>query len=225
MDELIVNAVEELDEDRVLELANKALSDGMEPLYLLELVKNGMSRVGKLYENKQYFIADLIMAGLIFKEVLKLDQMIDHFHREDTGKSGKVLVGTVEGDLHDIGKDIFKGMLYANGFDVIDLGVDVPAKVFVEEVKKHKPDIVGLSGVLNFTIDTMKETVEALRDANIRDKVMVILGGNHLTKEALEYIGADYYTNDASVGVKVCKKWVKTNNTRGVIENGVTDIP
>lgn len=225
MDELIVNAVEELDEDRVIELANKALYDGMEPLYLLELVKDGMSRVGKLYENKEYFIADLIMAGLIFKEVLKLDKMIDQFHREDSDKSGKVLVGTVKGDLHDIGKDIFKGMLDANGFDVIDLGVDVPAEVFVEEVKRHKPHIVGLSGVLNFTIDTMKETVEALRQADIRDNVMVILGGNHLTKEALEYIGADYYTNDASVGVKVCKKWVKANNTRGVIENGVTDIP
>jgi len=213
MDELIVNAVEELDEDRVIDLAQKALSDGMKPLYLLELVKCGMSRVGKRYENKQYFIADLIMAGLIFKEVLKLDKMTEEFNKGIVDRMNKVIVGTVKGDLHDIGKDIFKGLLDAHGFNVIDLGVDVPAEAFVEAVKMHKPDIVGLSGVLNFTIDTMKETVEALRCANVRDKVMVILGGNHLTKEALEYIGADYYTNDASIGVKVCKKWVNTKNT------------
>ncbi len=224
MDELIIKAVEELDEDKVVKLANKALNDGMEPFYLLNLIKEGMNRVGKLYENKQYFIADLIMAGLIFKEVLKLDKMAAQLHNDDSKKIGRVLIGTVKGDLHDIGKDIFRGMMEANKFDVIDLGVDVGKELFVKGVQKYQPDIVGLSGVLNYTIESMKETVEALNEAGLRSNILVILGGNHLTKEACEYVGADYYTKDASVGVKYCKKWIKTKYQTRSIDNGITDL-
>lgn len=224
MEELLIKAVEELDEEKVLELVGASLDNGVEPLYLLDLIKEGMHRVGKLYENKKYFIADLIMAGIIFKEVLRLDEMAAHFHRDDSKKLGTLIVGTVKGDLHDIGKDIFSGMMEAAGFDVIDLGVDVSKEVFVKEIEKYKPDILGLSGVLNFTIEAMKDIVDALKRAGIRDDVKVILGGNHLTKEALEYIGADYYTNDASIGVKICKKWVETSTKQGVIKNGVTNI-
>ena len=224
MEELIIKAVEDLDEDKVIKLANEALNDGMEPFYLLDLIKEGMNRVGKLYENKQYFIADLIMAGLIFKEVLKLDKMIAQFHNNNAKKIGKLLVGTVKGDLHDIGKDIFRGMMEANSFDVIDLGVDVPVESFVQGVVKYDPDIIGLSGVLNFTIETMKNTVDALRKAGLKDNRLIILGGNHLTKEACEYIGADFFTNDASIGVKYCKQWIKEKcQTRGH-EHGVANL-
>lgn len=224
MEELIIKAVEDLDEDKVIKLANEALNDGMEPFYLLDLIKEGMNQVGKLYENKQYFIADLIMAGLIFKEVLKLDKMIAQFHNNNAKKIGKLLVGTVKGDLHDIGKDIFRGMMEANSFDVIDLGVDVPVESFVQGVVKYDPDIIGLSGVLNFTIETMKNTVDALRKAGLKDNRLVILGGNHLTKEACEYIGADFFTNDASIGVKYCKQWIKEKcQTRGH-EHGVANL-
>lgn len=224
MEELIIKAVEDLDEDKVIKLANEALNDGMEPFYLLDLIKEGMNRVGKLYENKQYFIADLIMAGLIFKEVLKLDKMIAQFHNNNAKKIGKLLVGTVKGDLHDIGKDIFRGMMEANSFDVIDLGVDVPVESFVQGVVKYDPDIIGLSGVLNFTIETMKNTVDALRKAGLKHNRLVILGGNHLTKEACEYIGADFFTNDASIGVKYCKQWIKEKcQTRGH-EHGVANL-
>ena len=212
MKELIIKAVEELDEDKVVKLAKRALNDGMEPFYLLDLLKEGMNRVGKLYEDKQYFIADLIMAGLIFKEVLKLDKMTAQFHNDNSKKMGKLLIGTVKGDLHDIGKDIFRGMMEANHFDVIDLGVDVSKESFIQGVQKYDPHIIGLSGVLNFTIEPMRETVSALKEAGLRDDLLVILGGNHLTKEACEYVGADYYTNDASVGVKFCKEWIKTKN-------------
>ena len=224
MEELIIKAVEELDEDKVIKLANKALNDGMEPFFLLDLIKEGMNRVGKLYEDKQYFIADLIMAGLIFKEVLKLDKMIAQFHNDNAKKVGKVLIGTVKGDLHDIGKDIFRGMMEANRFDVIDLGVDVPKESFIQGVEKYEPDIVGLSGVLNFTIESMKNTVDALREAGLKDNLLVILGGNHLTKEACEYIGADYYTNDASIGVKYCEKWIRAKYQTRSINHGITNL-
>jgi len=224
MDELIIKAVEELDEDNVIRLATEALNNGMEPVYLLNLLKEGMNRVGKLYESKQYFIADLIMAGLIFKEVLELDQMVARFHNDNTKKVGKVLIGTVKGDLHDIGKDIFRGMIEANCFQVIDLGVDVPKEAFVQSVQKYQPDIVGLSGVLNFTIETMKSTVDALKEAGLKEDRLIILGGNHLTQEACEYIGADFYTNDASIGVNYCKEWIKKKHRIRSIDDGVADL-
>ena len=224
LEELIIKAVEELDEDNVIKFASQALDDGMEPFYLLDLLKEGMNRVGKLYENKQYFIADLIMAGLIFKEVLKLDKMVAKFQNGNANKIGKLLIGTVKGDLHDIGKDIFRGMMEANSFQVIDLGVDVPKEAFVQGVEKYDPDIIGMSGVLNFTIETMKSTVDALKEAGLRENRLIILGGNHLTKEACEYIGADYYTNDASVGVKYCKEWIQKKHQMGSINHGVADI-
>lgn len=216
MAEDIVRAVEDLDEDKVMELVQKALDEGVEPLRLLDLIKQGMDRVGKLYENKEYFIADLIMAGLIFKEVLELEKMAAQFHCDSRPRLGTLMIGTVKGDLHDIGKDIFRGMMEATGFRVVDLGVDVPKEVFVRKAKELKPDIIGLSGVLNFTIGTMKDTVEALEEAGLRDDTMVIIGGNHITKEACEYVGADFYTNDASVGTKVCKDWLKGKKKRGV---------
>ena len=124
--ETIIELVEQLDEEKVIKAAGEALNAGIDPLTLLQLVNEGMNRVGSLYESKDYFIADLIMAGIIFKEILKLDKMAAHFNSTSNRNRGKVVLGTVEGDIHDIGKDIFRGMLEANGFEVIDLGVDVP---------------------------------------------------------------------------------------------------
>lgn len=210
----IINAVEQLNEEKVLKLSEEALSAGMEPLTLLETVNEGMLRVGRLYEEKTYFIADLIMAGIIFKEVLELDKMSEQFRSNGIKKIGRVLVGTVRGDLHDIGKDIFRGLMEANSFEVIDLGVDVPAEHFVKKVLEYKPDILALSGVLTFTTEVMREVILALEEAGIRNKVKVIVGGNHLTERACRYIGADGYANDASEGVKLCVNWLPKERKR-----------
>lgn len=216
----LIKYVEQLDEVNALKLADELLNDGMDPLYLLDLINEGMNRVGKLYESRDYFIADLIMAGLIFKQVLELDKMTAHFHVKHNNKIGKVLLGTVKGDIHDIGKDIFRGMLEVNGFEVIDIGVDVPKELFLKKYKEYKPDILGLSGVLTITVDTMKEVVDACVRDGVRDKVKIIVGGNHLTEETCIFIGADNFANDASVGVKVCKEWMKDIKEQGVIDNG-----
>ncbi|NLL57614.1 MAG: cobalamin-binding protein [Firmicutes bacterium] len=204
----LINAVEQLNEETVLKLSEEALAAGMEPFDLLEVVKEGMLGVGRLYEQKVYFIADLIMAGIIFKEVLELDKMTEQFHSNNSRKVGTVVVGTVSGDLHDIGKDIFRGMMEANCFEVIDLGVDVPKELFVKKVMEYKPDILGLAGVLTCTTDAMKDVVYALKEAGIRHRVKVIVGGKHLTADACRYIGADGYANDASDGVKLCVNWL-----------------
>lgn len=206
--EKIIDAVEQLEEDTVLSLSEQALRNGMEPLALLETVNEGMHRVGKLYENKAYFIADLIMAGIIFKEVLGLEGMKKQFQKNMQKQIGRVVLGTVRGDLHDIGKDIFRGMMETNMFEVIDLGVDVPAETFVKKVIELKPDILALSGILTYTTDSMKEVVEALKEAGVRDQVKVIIGGGHLTPETCAYIGADGYATDASGGVRQCVHWI-----------------
>ncbi|MBB6217347.1 methanogenic corrinoid protein MtbC1 [Anaerosolibacter carboniphilus] len=210
--ESIIEYVEQLDEERVTELAAKALDAGIEPLDLLEIINEGMGRVGQLYERKDYYIADLIVAGLIFKEVLELDKMKEHFQSTDRKRIGKVVLGTVKGDIHDIGKEIFKGMLEVNGFEVIDLGVDVSKELFVKKVIDHKPDIVGLSGVLTYTVDSMKEVVDAFTEMGIKNGVKIIIGANHITKDICNYIGADSFANDASEGVKICQNWMKHKN-------------
>ncbi|MDR3543813.1 MAG: cobalamin-dependent protein [Desulfosporosinus sp.] len=211
----IVKSIEQLEEDAVLKLANDALEAGMEPLYLLKLMAEGMTRVGKLYESRDYFIADLIMAGLIYKDVLRLDHMTRHFHSNPEGTIGKIMIGTVKGDIHDIGKDILRGMLEVNGFEVIDLGVDVPKELFIQKYEEHKPDIIGLSGILTNSIDSMKEVIEAFIGTGRRNEVKLIVGGNHLTEGACNFIGADCFAKDVSDGVEICKKWISGSNRKG----------
>lgn len=152
LSELIINSVEQLDEKKAMELSKTALKNGLDPLALLDLIKEGVIRVGKRYENQQYFIADLIMAGVIFKDILELKEIKQQFSSPKNVKAGKLLIGTVAGDLHDIGKNIFIGMMKANGFETIDLGVDVKKEDFVKYAIEIKPDIIGMSGVLTFTV-------------------------------------------------------------------------
>jgi len=127
----------------------------------------------------------------------------------DVKKIGRVVIGTVEGDIHDIGKDIVTFMLDVNGFDVKDLGVDVPAAKFVETVKEFKPQVVGLSGFLTLAYDPMKNTVQALKDAGLRDKVKVMIGGGQIDEQIRQYTGADAYGKDAMAAVSLAKSWVK----------------
>ena len=220
IEESLVRYVEQLDEENSIRLAKEALNEGIDPLYLLDLMNEGMKRVGKLYDRRDYFIADLIMAGLIFRQVLELEEMTEFFHGSYNRKSGKIILGTVKGDIHDIGKDILKYMLEAYGFEVIDLGVDVPRENFVKNVEKHNPDILALSGVLTSTVDEMKEVVNALLEVNLRDKVKIIIGANHLTKDSFKFIGADGFATDASVGAKLCREWMNVGNGQGVEGNG-----
>lgn len=215
----LIKAIEELDEEAVMKLSKEALDAGLEPPYLLEVIAQGMTKVGELYQSQDYFIADLIMSGIIFKDVLKLEPMKAHFLSNTTEKMGKMLLGTVRGDIHDIGKDIFKGMLEANGFEVIDLGVDVPKEIFLSKYQEYQPDIVGLSGILTSTIETMKDTVDAFVQSGDRGKVKLIIGGSHLTEEACRYIGADNYANDVSRGVKVCREWMGIRDREDVTDD------
>ncbi|NTW72129.1 MAG: cobalamin-binding protein [Eubacteriaceae bacterium] len=209
MNEVLIKAITELNEDKVIKMVKSLLKEGASSQDILDILQEGMDNVGNLYEQSEYFIADLIMAGIIFREILNLDEMkFDH----DSPKKkfvGKIVLGTVKGDLHDIGKDIFSDIATSAGFLVYDLGVDVPPEKFVQKIIETDADIVGMSGVLSLAITSMKETIDAIRNAGLRDKVKIIAGGNHLTKDSGAYIGADETTNNATAGLKICKKWTK----------------
>ncbi|HCX65828.1 MAG TPA: cobalamin-binding protein [Eubacteriaceae bacterium] len=209
MSEALIKAITELNEDKVIKLVKQRFEEGASTQEILALLQKGMDSVGNLYKKSEYFIADLIMAGIIFREVLELEEM--QFDMVDIEKTaaGKVVLGTVKGDLHDIGKDIFADILTSAGFIVYDLGVDVPADLFVEKIQETNAKIVGMSGVLSLAISSMKETVDAIEKAGIRDQVKILAGGNLLTKDVGDYIGADAFTNNATEGLKICKEWAE----------------
>lgn len=207
----IKDAIVNLDIDNIQRLCMEALEAG---LSAYDIVMKGMSKgmeiVGEKYERNEYFLAELIMAGEVMKEGMKV--LEPHLKSGEVKKIGKVVIGTVRGDLHDIGKNIVATLLTAAGFDVIDLGVDVPPEKFVEAVRENNPDIVGMSALLTTTMIEMENVIKALKDAGLRDKVKVIVGGAPITKEFADKIGADAAARDAVEGVNICKSWVSKSD-------------
>jgi len=205
----LTDAVSELEEEKVLEMLNTFVSEKpteAEALQAVEACQKGMVVVGDLFEREDYFVGDLIFAGEMLTSAI--DILSPVLGSADRDKVGKILLGTVSGDLHDIGKNIFKGMAEAAGFEVYDMGIDVADQLFVEKAKELQPDIIGMSGVLTLALESMKNVVTALSDEGIRDKYKIIIGGNPVTKEASEQIGADAFTINAAEGVKICQEWV-----------------
>jgi methanogenic corrinoid protein MtbC1 len=162
-----IHLIADLKEDEALSMVKQKLSESVDPLSLLDDARKAMEMVGKRFESGDYFLPDLIMAGAIIEEISKIVK--PHLVKERTEtKKGKVVIGTVAGDIHDIGKDIVAFMLDVNGYNVVDLGIDVPIDTFVAKVKEVKPQVVGLSGFLTLAFDSMKKTVEAIEKAGLR---------------------------------------------------------
>jgi len=204
----LVEAITEMREEDAVRTATEMLDKGTRPLEVLDSCREAMGIIGQRFEAGDCFVPELILAGEMLRQISdvvkpKLTQTAD------VKKIGRVVIGTVEGDIHDIGKDIVTFMLDVNGFDVKDLGVDVPAAKFVETVKEFKPQVVGLSGFLTLAYDPMKNTVQALKDAGLRDKVKVMIGGGQIDEQIRQYTGADAYGKDAMAAVSLAKSWVK----------------
>jgi methanogenic corrinoid protein MtbC1 len=203
----LVNTLADLKEEEALKIVKDRLSAGEDSLKILEDARKGMEIVGNRFASSDYFIPDLVYSGEILKEVTELVKP-KLSKAAESKKLGKIIFGTVAGDIHDIGKDIVVFMLDVNGFEVHDLGVDVPVQKFVEKIKETDAPIVGLSGFLALAFDSMKETVEAIKAAGLRDKVKVMIGGGQITDEVKNYTGADAYGKDAMTGVTLAKKWI-----------------
>lgn len=206
----LTQAVGDLEEDMVVSMLEEFIASnpsGEEAYSVVGACQQGMAVVGDLFEKNEYFVGDLIFAGELLTRAINILKPV--IGGDNSKKVGTIVVGTVEGDLHDIGKNIFASMVEAAGFEVYDLGIDQPASAFVEKVKAVKPQIVGMSGVLTLALDSMKATVDALKEAGLRDEIKIIIGGNPVTEEACKQIGADAYTTNAAEGVKIIQGWVK----------------
>ena len=208
MKENLVDAIANMREEEAMQLAQKMLDAGEEPLLLLDACREAMAIVGERFEQKEYFLPELIIAGDVLKYIGELVKPKLKGVDTKTEPVGKVVLGTVAGDIHDIGKDIVAFMLDVNNIEVHDLGVDVPPDKFVEKVKEVKPEVVGMSGLLTLAFDQMKVTVEALAEAGVRDSVKIMIGGAAMSEDAAAYIGADAYGPDASAAVKLAQDWM-----------------
>ncbi|MDK2888840.1 MAG: hypothetical protein PWP72_1718 [Thermoanaerobacter sp.] len=201
----LARALMDLDEQKVYQLVEEKAKNGVSPLEILAECNEGMSGVGDLFSSGQYFLSQMLFAAEIFKNVM--NRLEDVMPREDSTTSrGKVVIGTVKGDIHDIGKNIVVNLLRGSGFEVIDLGVDVPAEKFVATLKETGAKVLGLSALLNFTYPEMKTVVEEVTKAGLRDRVTIIIGGAPCNEQVRQFTGADYYAEDAVAGVNICKK-------------------
>lgn len=206
----LVDWLADMNEDDALALAKKMLfEEAQNPIRVLELCRMAMDIVGKRFEEGEYFLPELVLAGEMLETIGALAKpLIKQAPGEETKKLGKVLIGTVHGDLHDIGKNIVTFMLDINGFEVKDIGIDVPVSDFIEEINNYKPDVVGLSGFLTLAFDSMKETIEAINGAGLRDKVKIMIGGGQIDETVRSYTGADAFGRNAVEAVNLCKNWM-----------------
>ncbi len=202
----LIEAIAELEEETALAIVRQRLQSGEDPLRIMEDCQAGLIQVGKRYEQGQYFLAGLIMGGEIFRQVMDLVGPVVECQLSDE-VSGRVLLGTVQGDIHNLGKMIVSMLLSCNGFTVYDLGEDVSPAEFVARTSEVSPDVIGLSGLLTSSYQSMRETVVALREAG--ETVPIIIGGGQLGTEVYEYVGADHWTTDAIQGVEICRRLVE----------------
>lgn len=205
-DKKLVRLVAEMEEDEALELAQEMLDNGDDPLRVLELCREAMDIVGKRFESGEYFLPELILAGEMLDQIGGLAKpLIKHSSDQPAKKLPKVLIGTVHGDLHDIGKNIVTFMLDINGFEVKDIGIDVPVTTFIEEIKAFQPEVVCLSGFLTLAFDSMKETIEAITSEGLRDRLKIQIGGGQIDETIRAYTGADGYGLNAVDAVSFCR--------------------
>ena len=207
MAEDLTKAIADLEEDNALKMVQEKIDSGADPNEVLTQAKKGMEVVGQRFAEGTYFLPELIYSGEIFKQVAEIVK--PKLQEEVQGERlGKCIIGTVAGDIHDIGKDIVVFMLDVSGFEVYDLGVDVPAQKFVDKIKETGATVVGLSGFLTLAYDSMKNTIEAIKAAGLND-VKIMIGGGQITEEIMKYTGADAYGKDAMTGVAIAREWLK----------------
>jgi 5-methyltetrahydrofolate--homocysteine methyltransferase len=205
----LVDWLADMNEDEALALAKRMLlEEKANPMRVLELCRMAMDTVGKRFEEGEYFLPELVLAGEMLENIGAIAKpLIVQAPGEEAKKLAKVLIGTVHGDLHDIGKNIVSFMLDINGFEVKDIGVDVPVQTFIDEIDAYKPDVIGLSGFLTIAFDSMKETIEAIEGKGMRANRKIMIGGGQIDEAVRNYTGADAFGVNAVDAVTLCKSW------------------
>jgi methanogenic corrinoid protein MtbC1 len=209
----LVDLVANLQEQEVLALVESRVQRGDDPLEIVKACQEGLRQVGLRYEKQEYFLAGLIMAGEIFREVIVLVQPVIE-ERHNGSDTGLILLGTVQGDIHDIGKNNLILLLRSYGFTVIDLGVDVHPEEFYRQAMDIQPDIIGLSGLLTSSYDAMAETIRLIRQADNHqlDSVPILIGGSQINQDVCDFVGADYWVTDAMSGVRLCQRLLSNHD-------------
>jgi methanogenic corrinoid protein MtbC1 len=206
----LVEWLADMYEEEATALSNKMLlEDGKDPMRVLDLCRAAMDIVGQRFEEGEYFLPELVLAGEMLDNIGAVAKpLIKQTEGGEQQKLGKVLIGTVHGDLHDIGKNIVSFMLDINGFEVKDIGIDVPVQTFIDEINDFKPDVVGLSGFLTLAFDSMKETIEAFDQAGMREQFKIMIGGGQIDETVRTYTGADAFGVNAVEAVNLCRNWM-----------------
>jgi methylmalonyl-CoA mutase cobalamin-binding domain/chain len=198
----------DLDRNKVLEIVKEEIASGTDPLMIIEWLSKGVEIVGDLFEKKEYFLAELITSGDIFENAfIELKPILENNNLVSESK-GKIILGTVQGDIHDIGKNIVKTMLVASGFSVEDLGVDVPPEKFIEAIKQPETKILALSALLTIAIDSVDNIIQLLEKEQLRKKVRIIIGGSAFTEDIAKKLKVDAFGRDPQEAVKICQKFL-----------------
>jgi len=205
--EELIRLIGELMEREGVDLAREMLEGGYDPLALLGHCREAMELVGRRYDRGEYFLPELMLAGEMLKTIGDLAKPIILSAGLAHDRLGKIVIGTVHGDLHDIGKNIVTFMLEVNEFEVVDLGIDVPAATFISSIREHRPQVVGLSGFLTVAFNAMKETVDAIAAAGLRDSLKIMIGGGQVDEGVRTFTGADGFGLNAMEAVSLCRGW------------------
>ncbi len=206
MDKDLVTLISELKQKEAIQVTEQRLKAGEDPLKILDDGKKAMQIVGTRFSEGTYFIPDLVYSGKILEQIAEMVKP-ELSQTPQTRKLGKIVLGTVAGDLHDIGKNLVTFMLDVNGFEVYDLGIDVKPQIFVDKIREVQPQIVGLSGFLTSVYQAMKDTVDAIAEAGLRNEVKIMIGGGVMDDEIRKFSGADSYGLDAMAAVNLAREW------------------
>jgi 5-methyltetrahydrofolate--homocysteine methyltransferase len=208
--EALVGLIADMKEEEALALAREMLGSGYDPLTLLDHCRQAMEIVGQRFEAGEYFLPELMLAGEMLTQIGKEAKPLirDSDPVAQGSSKGTVIIATVHGDLHDIGKNIVTFMLDINGYKVVDLGIDVPVNTILESIREHKPAVVGLSGFLTLAFDSMKETIEAIEEAGLREQIKIMIGGGQVDENIKVYTGADAFGVNAMDAVALCGGWI-----------------
>ena len=205
----LVRAIADMEEDEALALVRQFVADDGDPQLVLDACREAMDIVGQRFEAGEYFVPELMLAGDLLEQISAIVKpLLASGPDAGVNTAATVLIGTVHGDLHDIGKNIVVFMLEVNGYNVIDLGIDVPAATFVEKVRELQPPVLALSGFLTLAFDSMKETIDALADAGLRDSMKIMIGGGQADEAVRSYTNADAFGLNAMDAVSLCREWI-----------------
>ena len=210
----LIEFISEMKEEEAVKLANEMLDSGYDPVKLLDHCRTAMEIVGKRFESGEYFLPELMLAGEMLTQIGNRAKPLIKESQDSGGGAnnrGTVIIATVHGDLHDIGKNIVTFMLDINGYNVVDLGIDVPVATIIDSIKSNKPKVVGLSGFLTLAFDSMKETIDAIIAEGLRDNMKIMIGGGQVDENIKDYTGADDFGMNAMDAVKLCDKWIVAN--------------